>query len=81
MEKVEKKIAIDAKKIKQANFEIEKAHYNEIELEKKTINEELERSKRYLVEEVLQDGESLLAEIDRKEKKSFLSRLIDFIFK
>lgn len=78
-----RRIAIDAKKIAQTNLEIEKAHFNDIEVEKKVIQEELERGKRYLIEEVLYEGEELLAEIDQRErkKKSVWNRIMDFIFK
>ncbi len=75
------RVSIDAKKIEQTNLEILKANFNDIEVEKKSIAEELERNKRYLIEEVLYDGRDLLDEIDRKENKSFITKLIDFIFK
>lgn len=77
------KRTIDANKILQANAELAKAHFNEIETEKKAISEELERGKRYLIEEVLYDGEQLLQEINEREKKkrSFWTKLIDFVFR
>jgi hypothetical protein len=74
-----KKVSIN--KLTDANNALRQSHYNEIEIEKKTITEELERSKRYLIEEVRHDGEHLLNEIERREKKSVWSRLLDFIFK
>lgn len=76
-----KKIVLDAQKIEQTNLNIAKTQQNEIEFEKKIINEEIERNKRYLIEEVLIDGESLLKEIERREKKSLWSKFMDFIFK
>lgn len=78
---MENKKSITKKNLIQARISIENSNHKEIELEKKTINEELERSKRYLIEEVLYDGKELLNEIERKGKKSVWNRILDFIFK
>lgn len=72
---------LEDKKLQIVKLELDEAQYKEIEKEKLTINEELDRNKKYLIEEVLADGESLLQEIEKKERKSFWDKFMDFIFK
>lgn len=72
---------LEDKKLQIVKLELAEADYKEIEKEKLTIIEELDRNKKYLIEEVLADGESLLQEIEKKEKKSFWNKFMDFIFK
>lgn len=71
----------DIKRFDLLGLELDSAQYEEVEKEKVVIIDELDRSKKYLIEEVLEDGETLLKEIDRKEKKSLWDRIMDFIFK
>jgi len=62
-------------------LELDEAQYKEVEQEKLLIQNELDQSKKYLIEEVLEEGETLLKEIDQKEKKTLWDKIMDFIFK
>ncbi len=62
---------------------------SELELEKKQSKEEIERQRRYLIEDVMDVGNSLANEIENKPDaklnysrptKSLFKQLIDFVF-
>lgn len=71
----------EAKQFILLNLELNENSLKEIEKEKIIIEEEIVTNKKYLIKEVLENGESLLEEIALKEKRSFWDKIMDFIFK
>lgn len=71
----------EAKQFILLNLELNENALKEIEKEKIIIEEEIVTNKKYLIKEVLEDGESLLNEISLREKRSFWDKIMDFIFK
>ena len=62
---------------------------SELELEKKEAKEEIERQKRYLIEDVLDMGDTFVNEMEKRPdvklnysppKKSLFKQLIEFVF-
>jgi formiminotetrahydrofolate cyclodeaminase len=76
-----KKDNSESKKFELLKLELDEAEYKEVEKEKLLILDELDQTKKYLIKEVVEDGETFLKEIEKKEKRTFLDKIMDFIFK
>lgn len=68
-------------RIEYVNIQLNEDLIKEIDLDRISNNDEIEKNKKYLIEEVLENGNDFIAEIDKRDKKSFWNKIMDFIFK